>query len=142
MSSFSLTKMGSWVVTIIENGSYLLVLYYMFVTGARKYDYFFVALMAVAVAFTFSGQGVDINFFNNKFVLWLGRFSIPLYFSHTFFASYLNCFLPTCWSMKVLLLIYMCISFLTAFCVMVLSRTIRKKLPDIGVKIKHLLIQT
>lgn len=140
--SFSLTKVGRWFVTITENACYLLVLYYMFIAGAKKYDYFFVALIAVAIAFTFSEQGVDTDYFNNKFVLWLGRFSIPLYFSHTFFASYLNYFVPTEWSIKMRLLIYMCISFVTALFVMALSSAIREKLHNIGVKIKRLLIQT
>jgi len=133
--------LGKWLITVTESVFYIVVTYYMYHTGATKFDYFFIAILAVAVALTFSDAGIDSKLFNNNFIYRLGRFSVPLYFAHIFCAKYLSTFVPVFWRIRYRLLIYLVISFCTAFVVMLLARMIRLYMPKILAFLKKHLVE-
>ena len=49
-----------------------------------------IMLLAVAIILIFSDTGMDRNLFRNRLCYALGRFSIPIYLSHLFYAYYIN----------------------------------------------------
>lgn len=138
---FNFTSLGRCVISVTENICYLIVIVYMYLMDASRHDYFFIALLAFAVALTFSSSGIDSNFFNNKIVLYLGRFSVPLYFSHTFWADAFKYLLPATWRIRYRLVVYFIVSTVTALLVMWMANVARKYLPTICAGIKSLLVK-
>lgn len=141
ISKNNYTRKGRLVISTVENIMYIMVIYFMYIMGANKHDYFFVALMAIAVALTFSGAGIDAELFNNKIVMWLGRFSVPLYFSHIFWGDALNYFVPLTFRIRYSMAIYFALSCATALIVMKLSSEVRKSGPIVLKKIREYLIK-
>ena len=129
-------KKGRYLITITETLLYLGVLTYMYVLDVSVCDYFFIVLLAAAVALTFSGIGIDAEFYNNKLAMWLGKFSIPLYLSHSFYATYFSFFVPEGISHGVKLLIYLGMSFATALMVMYVTKYVRKAANELFAGIK------
>lgn len=141
LSRYHYTRLGRWIISITECLLYLIVIYYMYRVGAKKYDYFFIALMAAAVALSFSGAGIDAKLFNNKAVMWLGRFSVPLYFSHKFWSLTLNYFVPAAWPIQYRMASYVALAVVTAWVVMVMANAVRKKGPGIYRKMMRLIVK-
>ncbi len=139
--SYEYTRLGQWIITLTESVLYIVVIYFMYLTGASKYDYFIIVLLAIAVSLTFSGSGIDKNLFNNNIVLWLGRFSVPLYFSHYFWAKVLNYFVSVDAGITFRLSIYLVCSFATAIIVMQSANLIRKCGPRFFCKLVPLIVK-
>lgn len=139
--SYSFNKYGRIMISCIEWCSYGIVIYFMYLQGANKYDYFFIALLALAISLSFSEKGIDSRLFCNKWVYMLGRFSVPLYFSHIFYAQCLNMFLSENYSAKSRFAIYLTISFITAFLVMQFCKWLRHKAPNIKRGFKKLVLE-
>lgn len=140
IKKYNYTILGRFLISLTENIIYISITIFMYIMGANKYDYFFVAIMAVAVALTFSGTGIDSNLFNSKLVMFLGRFSVPLYFSHTFWASALNYYVPVVWRISHRMAVYLALSIVTASLVMWMAYAVRKYGPKICQKIKRYFI--
>lgn len=140
--SYEYTRLGRWLITLTENAIYMSVVIFMYLIGANKHDYFFIALLAFAVALTFTGSGIDRDFFNNKTAIWLGRFSVPLYFGHTFWANALKYILPETWRIRYRLAVYVAASIITAWLIMRLADSVRKNAPRICTSIKNHLVKT
>ena len=77
-----MTRFGRICLTVVEPIMYLSVLYYMCSQKASLKDYYYIMILTLALVITFSGQTYFERKFNNAFMIFLGRFSIPLYFGH------------------------------------------------------------
>lgn len=77
-----MTRFGRIFLTVAEPIMYFSVLYFMCTEKASLKDYYYILIMTLALIITFSGQTYLEGKFNNAFMMFLGRFSIPLYFGH------------------------------------------------------------
>lgn len=141
LQSLSFRPLGRWLITLVENGLYLLIFIYMAVIGAKDYDYFMIMLLAIAITLTFSDAGMDRNLFRNRLCYALGRFSIHIYLSHLFYAYYINLYVSVEHSVPVRLAAYLAVSFATAFVVMLGGKAIRKLLPKAKTAVATLLLE-
>lgn len=71
------------LLTVIELGCYGSVIFYTVTDWTNKYEAQAFYALAVAVALTFSEKTYTAKKFNNKFVYFLGRFSLPLYLAQS-----------------------------------------------------------
>ena len=141
LQSLSFRPLGRWLITLVENGIYLLIFVFMAVAGAGDYDYFLIMLLSVAITLTFSDAGMDGKLFRNRLSYALGRFSIPIYLSHLFYAYYINLYVSVEHSIGMRLAVYFAVSFATAFAVMFAGKAIRKLLPKIKTRAASLLLE-
>ncbi len=128
LKTYSFTNIGRCIITFIETTSYILVVLYMYTEEASKRDYFFIMLIAFGVICSFSEIGYLSHFFDSSFSYFLGKFSVPLYFSHVFYAGNLNKILPNEFTGIERMTVYLCCSFITAGIVMIFSKQIRKNI--------------
>ncbi len=83
LSSLSLTTLGKILVTAAETLLYLLILAYMNFVPYGKSDFLYLLLFSIAIMLTFSGQGLDQNYFNTPPLFLPGKIqpvhlSVPL----------------------------------------------------------------
>lgn len=132
---------GKLLLTFVKWCCWLSVIAYSYiVTSKCKQDAFMLVLLGVAVTLAFSGQCLDVKLYQNKLVLFLGKFSLPLYLNHVYYSHYLNKFLPSGLRFRYQFLIYVICSVLTALVVMALANCIRKLLPNVKKNLKTLLL--
>ncbi|MBR1762618.1 MAG: acyltransferase [Eubacterium sp.] len=80
----SLSKTEKLLMTIAEPICYVLPIIYCFSDFPEWVDYYALLFIALGVLLTLSEQSYFSNRFNNKFVYFLGKFSLPLYLSQKF----------------------------------------------------------
>lgn len=66
------------LLIIIENGCWLVSMYFMISGINTRYDSYVIYFMAFGITLTFSRE-FDCKIYNNKFVYFLGELSLPLY---------------------------------------------------------------
>ncbi|MBR5514872.1 MAG: acyltransferase [Clostridia bacterium] len=72
-----------WVLlATVENICWIISLFYLFSNAPMKYEGHITYLMAIAITISFS-RDMDYKIYNNKFVGYLGRISLPIYLSQT-----------------------------------------------------------
>ena len=120
------TRFGKILLTIIEYACYVSIINYMYTVAASRKDYFFLLIYAIALMISFSQQGIDAKIFDGKVFTFLGRFSFPLFLTHSTCSSFINYLLPQDFSNSQRLLIYYAYSILSAIAVMMISDLIRK----------------
>lgn len=84
-------------------------------------DFFLLLIIVLAIGLTFSRQTLGQGIFNNKFVTFLGKFSLPLYLGHYYWSKLLKELLPAEIGTMQATLIYLGASFASAGLVMLLS---------------------
>lgn len=93
LKTFSLKTTERIVFTVIKWFCWIALLVYLYQTKT-KYDVFYVFVFFVAVVLAFSQQCVDTPLYQNCFVYWLGKMSLPYFLSHIYFAQDLPLVLP------------------------------------------------
>ena len=132
-----MTRFGRICLTCVEPLLYLSVLYYMCTEKASLKDYYYILILALALIITFSGQAYLERPFNNAFMVFLGRFSIPLYFGHYNWSRAVGKF-GAGLSLNRRMLIYVGISFVSAAFIYLTSLLIRRL--RIAEKLKRLFV--
>lgn len=92
--------------------------------------------LCVMLVLIFWEKCSDYHWYQHKFFLFLGRLSLPLFLSHSFYAMFLGSHMPDSWSIIGKLGVYNGISLLTALAVMAAARGIRALPPLIVFKNK------
>lgn len=87
---------------------------------------FVLVALACALVLNTSRVCTDADWYQYGCIMWLGRFSLPLYLSHIFWARNLNAVLPCCMSGAGKLLAYNLCSLATALLVMYSARWLRQ----------------
>ena len=82
LRKLKMTRFSRVSLTCVEPLLYISVIYYMCTEKASLKDYYYILLLALALIISFSGQTYLERPFNNGFMGFLGRFSVPLYFGH------------------------------------------------------------
>lgn len=140
VAKVELTRLGKILLTIAEWCAYLVLILYMYFATASGRDFFFLLVMAVAVGISFSHKGIDADFFDNAVSTWLGKWSLPLYLGHTFYAYYLNKVVPAHFSDGQKWGVYLSCAFVTSFVIWGLSALMKKIMPKAMRVLKKLLI--
>ena len=87
--------------------------------------------ICAALTLSFSRVCSDAGWYQSRFVIWLGRLSLPLYLSHYFYAKNLGFLVPGSYSPSAKLAIYLACSLATALLVMGTAKYIRHRwLPE------------
>lgn len=136
-----LSWFGKLMVTLVEWAAYVIVIRYMYNEKATERDYFFIVVMAVAVLLSFSHQGIDAKIFDNRFVGWLGKWSLPLYLGHTYYSYHLNKVLPEDTTDITKWVVYGGCTVVTSFAIWGLSVAVKKLTPMVARGTKRLLIK-
>lgn len=140
IAALPLNRLGKALLSAAEVASYAAVIGYMYAMKASEYDYFFIAVLMVGVTASFSHQGLAAGWFDNRACAFLGKFSMPLFLSHTFYAQHLNLLLPEHFSNGQRMAVYLLCSFVTAAVVSTVGSLVRKVAPRVSVKLKTLLL--
>lgn len=127
IKNVNFTKLGKIVLSVVEWGSYISAILYMYFRTASKKDIFFITLMCIAILITFSGKAY---YFKGKiagklFTL-LGKFSFPLFLSHHAYTLQLNNLLPETFTNNQRMAVYLVCAFVTALVVWGISALLRK----------------
>ena len=143
IKSVNLTLFSRMLLTALEGGIYVLFIYYMTTVGNYLNDLFYLALLCIAVSISFAHVGIFDKLLDNKLCYFLGKFSLPIYLSHNFYARNLSILIPSfsSFGFSKKLVIYIGISVLTAVVVMLISMLIRKLVPLLWNKLKPIFVK-
>lgn len=117
-------------LTVLKWGCYGIAFFYCLHPNGR---YLTLALCALACALVlcFSRHCIDRNLYQHGWIMWLGRFSLPLYLSHYFWAGNLARILPFLTLRWEKILVYHFVAGVTALIVMFLAKHMRSALKNI-----------
>lgn len=135
------STIGRVVLTVVEWGLYGALIWFMYTQKAGVRDYFWLAVMAVAVTLSFSARGIDAQWFNKPVFYWLGRFSLPLYLAHTYYAQNLNLILPEEWTAFPRMTVYLACAVATSFAIMAIALAIKKATPAAGRLLRRVFLE-
>ena len=124
---FCAVKWACWIILIL----------YM-VDGRTKYDFFGCVLFCIAIVLSFSRICIDQGIYQNSVVLFLGKFSVPLYFNHVYFAWNLNALLPQRMSDGAKMICYIVCSVAASILVMLLAKRLRSGYPKLKIRLQRL----
>lgn len=126
LKAVKLSTFSRILVSIVEWGCYIAIFEYMRLKTASRLDYYYIAMFALAILLSFSGQGVDTKLFQNRFCAFLGKLSFPVYLAHNAWAKNINEFLPKGYSEKRAFVIYLALATVTTVVIYLLSGWLRK----------------
>lgn len=120
-AELNLNTFTKFLLTLAKFGSFLWLIIYMGGEQEDRMDFFLLLIIVLAIGLTFSRQTLGQGIFNNKFVTFLGKFSLPLYLGHYYWSKLLKDLLPAEIGTMQATLIYLGASFASAGLVMLLS---------------------
>lgn len=126
---FCAVKWASWIILIL----------YM-VDGRTAHDFFGCVLFCISIILSFSRICIDQGIYQNSVVLFLGKFSLPLYLNHVYFAWNLNAFLPQGMNDGEKLCCYIVCSVLASLLVMLLAKLLRSGFPKLKIHVRQLFL--
>ncbi|MBQ7035645.1 MAG: acyltransferase [Clostridia bacterium] len=142
-SSLSFNKPAKVMVALVKYFCYGTLITYMFTVDEvpPTQDFFFLILWMIAIGMTFSRQSIANHIFDNKWIFFLGKFSLPLYLSHYYWSNLLGELLPKsmAWGWK--LAAYWAVSLSTAAIVMLLSSLWKKHRKTILLSLKKVFLK-
>lgn len=141
LKQLKLSAVSKWLLTIMKFSVLFLYLGYMWAKESSKWDYAFVGLLTVWIAVIFSGQTVDAGCYQARIFSLMGKFSLPLYLSHMYYAKHLGEILPESMSSRQKLLIYIVCAVCTAVVNMILGDMVRKNSKRICAGLKNILLE-
>ena len=135
-----MNRIGRIGSAVLQAVLYLAVIRYMYISGPAERDFYYIALFMAAIAMTFGledqYQGVAVVFQRvnwQKAAAWAAKYSTALFFGHLYFAQHINSLLPEKkYAPDTRMIIYVALSFLNGFVVMILAETWRKNRDKIG----------
>ena len=79
ISTRSFTSRGRLVLTALELGIWMSVFILITLTLPRRMEMYMLMLIAIGVTITFSGQTLGTKLFDNRFIQYIGKLSLPIY---------------------------------------------------------------
>jgi len=144
LASWKLRLFGKLCVSIAAFLSFAYVIYILFGRKHSMFDFVLVVMLALGITLVFSGSGIDILGHMpsavNRFVSFLGDFSMDLFLSHSYWSRQLDRVLPQ-YSGKSLLLAYLIVVLINALLLMIVSKLLRKAWPGIKKGLKNIFLQ-
>lgn len=134
-------RLARVLLSIVEIGCYVGNIVYMFFETPSRTDIFFIALFCLGICLSFSEQTLLRNLPECPAILWLGKFSFPLYLSHQCYALFLNNLLPESFTNNQRMAVYLVCAFSTALVVWGISTLLRKHSSRILALCRRLFLQ-
>jgi len=141
LSSLSLSVVGKILIMLAEWACHIFAIWYMYTQKATNADYYVILIMMIGVTLSFSHQGIDAKFFDCKFFAMLGRWSLPLFLCHTFFAQRLGKVLPKGLSNDQKMAVYLLCAVVAATAVHLISKLLKKCGPKMGAVARRVLLK-
>lgn len=138
-SKLRLTKAGQVAVTCLEPILYGMFIIYMCRFYSSQNDWAVIPLLALAICITFSGHTLTHRMLDNRFVIFLGKISLPLYLGHHYWAYCLQFIFPKHMPWQQQFVIYAVAAALTTAVIYALSTLFRRY--HIGQKIAGLFVR-
>lgn len=131
-----LTLFSKVLLTIVKYAGVVSLVAYMYVIRKPtiQEDLFHILVIMLVIGLVFSNQTYGTRLFNNGVFRFLGKFSLPLYLSHYYWANILKVGLPDSFDKTKATIIYLILSVGTAALVMALSALIKTCKPFSGIK--------
>ena len=120
ISELNFNRFARIMLTVIKWFLYAAIILYMYLPVSTKNDFFFIAVLMIAISLTFSKQCIDCNWYNKKPVYFLGKYSLYLFLGHKYWSFMLTPLLPEGFSVNKKTLIYMAVSIVNSAFIMLL----------------------
>ena len=137
-----LNNMGKAFLSAIKWGCYGSSVVYMHMVYATKQDYFYILLIAIAVAISFSQQGIESGIFQKNSIIWLGRFSLYLYLTHVYWAENLNTLFTQNMDNMHKMFIYLAVTFINAYILWKITDFCKKNSRFFAVVVRKLFVKS
>ncbi len=135
LKKLNFTKKDKLFLTVVEVFSYYMIILFIVLDLPKKYSGTFLIFICLAVMLSFSNITYGNKFFNNKFVFFLGKVSLPLYLCQSLTrlicVSAFKDYLP----FYAVVIIFTALTFVYSFVVLFLSNRLKNL---IGKKINNL----
>lgn len=79
LSNKKINNKGKIILTITEFLCFALSIAYIMTTLSKIYEIYILILLFIMISIIFSNQTYGLKYFNNKFCLFLGKISLPIY---------------------------------------------------------------
>lgn len=126
LKNLNLSKIDKIILTILEVGSYLAVIGYIIVPSSRKYDGTFLIFMCVGVCLSFAQVTYGNRIFNNKFCLFLGKITLPIYLCQSLVRRLTTGYIYETYGFVVCLVVSVIGTFAFAFIAMFIEKYLRR----------------
>lgn len=126
LSTRELSKKGKLFLTLCELGCFAGSMMYVMMTFTKKYEIYVLVLLFFMVSIIFSGKTYGSDIFNNKFCLFLGKFSLPVYLGQLA-AIYIGTSYLTEYNVAVAFSMIVAMTFVFALVIMLLGDFLNKK---------------
>ncbi len=94
IKSLRFTTFSRILITFVQVAGYGLTILCMHLLPCKQFDFVLVAILAVCVTLSFSGQGIAASFFTGRVYPWLGKMSLIIYLNHMWIKDSLASLLP------------------------------------------------
>lgn len=139
LRELKLTKGGRVCITALEPILYILVVgYLLFLPGSGE-DWILIPVLMAALCITFSEQTYRPHLMDNKLSYLLGRYSLPLFLGHHYWALELSNLMPKDMSMKMRFACYLALVLATSAVIWGVSEWIRRR--HIGARLAGLFVK-
>lgn len=125
LSRLQISRIQAFLLAILKWGCYGIVLLYCLRPSLLLAPLTISAIIG-ALVLSLSHLCLDADCYQHAWIMWLGRFSLPLYLSHIFWAKNLCLIFPCVKNGWLMLLIYCLFSVLTAVVVMLSGKLLRR----------------
>ncbi len=135
---------GKALLAFVEAAGYIIFVLYMVFDSDGLKDFFYIFILSISVIISFSGKSLGHDLLNKRIFNFLGRFSFSLYLVHGVISLQFARIAPFTEGMRNRdkLVVYLAISFASAFAVMFISKLIRKASPIIISAVKNLTVKS
>lgn len=91
MEKVEFNNFGRFLITTVEVACLLIpFLVSSLINEATKYDYMVLFILSIGVCLAFTEKSYGSKIFNNKFIYFLEKISLPMYISHTWIRTIIN----------------------------------------------------
>lgn len=141
IKAIRLKKAAAATLTVLKYLAYMCVIFYM-TRETLAYDFAFLIIMMIAIILSFSQLGIDGHIYDNKVVVFLGKFSLNLFLVNYPFSKNLKYIIPQSMPVREQEVLYILVCLIMAYICMVLSDAIKNNYKKLFNKTKKLFLET
>ena len=128
-----LPKSGKIILTIFEGLLYISISLFVVMTFANRFEFYALIAIYLLLIISYSGITYSSKLFNNKFVYYLGKLSLPIYVTQLSAIIFVNNFMSS-YSNSIKMIFIFVITIVLSFVVMTLGDKLKKRLDSIDLK--------
>lgn len=139
LKALELTRGGKVCITALEPILYAMIVFFLVLVPASRKAWIIVPVLMAALCVTFSEQTYRPHLMDNKVSYFLGRYSLPLYLGHHYWANYLPELVPKDMSVPVMFAWYLGLVLASSATIWGVSAWIRHR--HIGARLARLFVK-